>query len=340
MVNRIRQYPQFKLQADRDILATPANNLLYILSTIRELYNTSGNGHSANNIKSLGYEQLENFLWNTLWLTEEEILQHQQLHSDPDHSSNRGRANDLIGLGDFVSWATILVLRWTHSNDERISKALQVFGPVGDRLYVHAQLWRKMSEADPSKGEREAKRFRVLYTLLSDSFKILVEQYEDAGHRRLGFPQIQLLVEETNLMLEPFHGFISEVKPNGLSMRMKRTLALLLAVLDGSGETASCFRVEYALLVVLPLMPAVVDAVYDLIPSQLWVETLQECGLGSFAAALGREFGLRNDKRLGVEVRGKLGRMLGSEKEVEKEERAVRDIGLQLGQLRIEDTTQ
>ena len=195
MVNRIRQYPQFKLQADRDILATPANNLLYILSTIRELYNTSGNGHSANNIKSLGYEQLENFLWNTLWLTEEEILQHQQLHSDPDHSSNRGRANDLIGLGDFVSWATILVLRWTHSNDERISKALQVFGPVGDRLYVHAQLWRKMSEADPSKGEREAKRFRVLYTLLSDSFKILVEQYEDAGHRRLGFPQIQLLVE-------------------------------------------------------------------------------------------------------------------------------------------------
>ena len=75
-------------------------------------------------------------------------------------------------------------------------------------------------------------------------------------------------------MFEPFHGFISEVKPNGLSMRMKRTLALLLAVLDGSGETASCFRVEYALLVVLPLTPAVVDAVYDLIPSQLWVETL------------------------------------------------------------------
>ena len=342
MINRIRQYPQFKLPEDRNIQRSPGNNLLYILSTIREFYNTSGNGHSANNITSLGYDQLTDFLWNTLWMTEEEILQHQQLHSDPQHSSNRGHASDLVGLGSFVGWATSCVLNWAGNNNQRISQALKVFAPVGDRFYVHAFEWQKTIEDDSSICELEAKRFRTLYNLLADSFKLMVKQHIDVGnyHYELGFREIELLIEETDLMCEPYHKYTSTVwirsRSEGHAQRVKDILRLLLSVLSGKDDTASCFRVEYALLLFLPLMPELVDTAYDLIPGQLWVETLEQCGLKSFASTLGRELGLRNDRRLGLGFGGKLGSMLSNDKDNENEEslaEAAGDVGMQHGQL-------
>jgi hypothetical protein len=94
---------------------------------------------------------------------------------------------------------------------------------------------------------------------------------------------------------------------------------MLLAVLSGDGETASCFRVEYALLLFVPLMPQLVDAAYDLIPGQLWVETLEDYGMGELAVGLEGEIGLRNDRRLGMSLKGKLGSMLGNDKNDEKD---------------------
>lgn len=112
---------------------------------------------------------------------------------------------------------------------------------------------------------------------------------------------------------------------------------MLLAALNGDGATASCFRILYALLLFLPLMPQLVDAAYDLIPGQLWVETLEKWGMGDFAAGLGREFGLRSDRRLGLGLRGKLGSMLENDKDGETDVDMEEDVGVQLGQLRITD---
>jgi hypothetical protein len=74
------------------------------------------------------------------------------------------------------------------------------------------------------------------------------------------------------------------------------------------------------------------------------VETLEECGLEELAVGLGREFGPRNDRRLGFGLRGKLGSMLGNDKKEDKDvdmgeddETMEGDIGAQLGQLRITD---
>jgi hypothetical protein len=68
----------------------------------------------------------------------------------------------------------------------------------------------------------------------------------------------------------------------GHAKRVEETLPMLLAVLNGDGETESCFRVEHALLLFLPVMSQLVDAAYDLIPGQLWVETLEEWGMGAW----------------------------------------------------------
>jgi hypothetical protein len=118
---------------------------------------------------------------------------------------------------------------------------------------------------------------------------------------------------------------------------VEETLPMLPAVLNGDGEMASCFRVEYALLLFLPLMPQLVDAAYDLIPGQLCVETLEEWGMSELAARLGREFGLRNDRRLGSGLRGKLGSMLGNDEDGQKDVDMEEDVGVQLGQLRATD---
>ena len=78
------------------------------------------------------------------------------------------------------------------------------------------------------------------------------------------------------------------------------------------------------------------------------METLeQQCGLGNLAAELEREFELRNDRRLGFGLRGKLGSMLGNDKKDKEDEEDVDmgegkeavdvDVGVQLEQLRITD---
>jgi hypothetical protein len=53
---------------------------------------------------------------------------------------------------------------------------------------------------------------------------------------------------------------------------------------------------------------------------------------------LGREFGLRNDRRLGLGLRGKLGSVLGNDENDEKDVDMEDDVGVQLGQLRITDS--
>lgn len=55
------------------------------------------------------------------------------------------------------------------------------------------------------------------------------------------------------------------------------------------------------------------------------------------AAGLGRELGLRNDRRLGMGLRGKLGSMLGKDEDDEMDVEVGEDVGVQLGQLRITD---
>ena len=55
------------------------------------------------------------------------------------------------------------------------------------------------------------------------------------------------------------------------------------------------------------------------------------------AAGLGRELGLRNDRRLGMGLRGKLGSMLGKDEDDEMDVEVGEDVGVQLGQLRISD---
>ena len=55
------------------------------------------------------------------------------------------------------------------------------------------------------------------------------------------------------------------------------------------------------------------------------------------AAGLGRELGLRNDRRLGMGLRGKLGSMLGKDENDEMVVEVEEDVGVQLGQLRITD---
>ena len=140
-------------------------------------------------------------------------------------------------------------------------------------------------------------------------------------------------------MHEPYHDYVSEawtwLAPEGHAKRVEKTLTMLLAVLNGNDETAGCFRVEYALLLFLPLMPQLVDTAYDLIPGQLWVETLEEMGMGKFGAVLGKEFGLRNDRDMSL--RGKLGSMLGNDEDDEIDVEVEEDVGVQLGQLRITD---
>ena len=55
------------------------------------------------------------------------------------------------------------------------------------------------------------------------------------------------------------------------------------------------------------------------------------------AAGLGRELGLRNDRRLGMGLRGKLGSLLGKDEDDEMDVEVGEDVGVQLGQLRITD---
>jgi hypothetical protein len=192
-------------------------------------------------------------------------------------------------------------------------------------------------------GYLKAKRFSTLFSLLKDSFAILVKHHAAVTnfHHSLGFQEIEMLAEETDMMFEPYHDYVSEAwtwyEHEGHAKRVERTLQMLLAVLNGSEETASCFRVEYALLLFLPLMPQLVDTAYDLVPGQLWLETLEEWGMGDFAAGLGRELGLRNDRRLGMGLRGKLGSMLGNDENDEMVVEVEEDVGVQLGQLRITD---
>ena len=62
MTSRVRQYPRVKQRVDRTFASSPANSLLYILSAIRELYNSSNDGRSASDIRELGYDQLVAFL--------------------------------------------------------------------------------------------------------------------------------------------------------------------------------------------------------------------------------------------------------------------------------------
>jgi hypothetical protein len=337
MINRIRQYPRVKQSEDRAFSPSPANRLLYILAAVRELYNTSSDGHSADNIRDFGYNQLVAFLHQNFDMSEEEISQHLRIrYKFPDSSQ-------LNGLSDFVRWATSLVLEWADNSNERISIALEAFQRVEERLCLEDVDWQKTVEEDPYMGGPEAKRFSTLSSLLNDSFAILVKHHAAVSnyHHLLGFREIEMLFEETDTMLEPYHHYVSEVwtwsAQEGHAKRVEETLPMLLAVLNVDGETAICFLVEYALLLFLPLMPQLVDAAYDLIPGQLWVETLEEWGMGEFAAGLGREFGLRNDRRLGLGLRGKLGSMLGNDKNGQKDVDVEEDIGVQLGSLRITD---
>ena len=241
MTNRIRQYPRVEQAEDRAFSPSPANRLLYNLSAIRELYNTSSDGHSANNINDLGHDQLVTFL----------------------HHS--------ICMSDFVRWSTLLVLKWAGDSDERISSALQAFQRAEERLCLETTKWQKRVEEDHNMGDSEAKRFSTLFSLLKDSFAILVKHHAAVTnfHHSLGFQEIEMLAEETDMMFEPYHDYVSEAwtwcEHEGHEKRVEKMLQMLLAVLNGSEETASCFRVQYALLLFLPLMPQLVDTAYDLV---------------------------------------------------------------------------
>ena len=308
-----------------------------IFSAIRELYKTSSDGHSVNKINDLGHDQLVTFLHHSIGMSEEEIRQHLRLKYQLPGSSQ------LNGMSDFVRWSTLFVLEWAGDSDERISSALEAFQRVEERLCLETTEWQKKVEEDHNMGDLEAKRFSTLFSLLRDSFSILVKHHAAVTnyHHSLGFQEIEMLAEETDMMHEPYHDYVSEawtwLEPEGYAKRVEKTLQMLLAVLNGSEGTASCFRVEYALLLFLPLMPQLVDTAYDLIPGQLWVETLEEWGMGDFAAGLGRELGLRNDRRLGMGLRGKLGSMLGKDEDDEMDVEVGEDVGVQLGQLRITD---
>jgi hypothetical protein len=244
-------------------------------------------------------------------------------------------------MSDFVRWSTLLVLEWAGDSDERIFSALEAFQRVEERLCLETTEWQKKVEEDHHMGDLKAKRFSTLFSLLRDSFVILVKHHAAVTnyHHSLGFQEIEMLAEETDMMHEPYHDYVSEawtwLAPEGHAKRVEKTLTMLLAVLNGNDETASCFRVEYALLLFLPLMPQLVDTAYDLIPGQLWVETLEEMGMGKFGAVLGKEFGLRNDRDMSL--RGKLGSMLGNDEDDEIDVEVEEDVGVQLGQLRITD---
>jgi hypothetical protein len=347
MTSRVRQYPRVKQRVDRTFASSPANSLLYTLSAIRELYNSSNDGRSASDIRELGYDQLVAFLHIDMRMSEDKIQQHLRLRSNLPGSSQ------LNGLCDFVRWSTSHVWESAGTSDERITIALDTFKRVEDRLCLESLEWQKVVEEDPYMGELEAKRFSTLLSLLKDSFGALTRHHAAVTnyHHSLGFREIEMVIEEADMMLEPYHHCHSEVwswsEHEGHARRVEETLPMLLAVLNGDGETASCFRVEFALLLFLPLMPQLVDVAYDLIPGQLWVETLEQCGLGKLAAELEREFGLRNDRRLGFGLRGKLGSMLGNDKKDKKDEEDVDmgegkeavdvDVGVQLEQLRITD---
>jgi hypothetical protein len=347
MTSRIRQYPRVKQRVDRTFAPSPANSLLYILSAIRELYNSSNDGRSASSIRELGYDQLVAFLHIDMRMSEDEIEQHLRLRIHLPGSSQ------LNGLSDFVRWSTSHVWEWAGTSDERITIALDTFKPVEESLCLEDTEWQKTIEEDSYMGELEAKRFSTLLSLLKDSFVALTRHHAAVTnyHHSLGFREIEMVISEADMMLEPYHHYHSEVwgwsEHEGHAKRVEETLPMLLAVLNGDGETASCFRVEFALLLFLPLMPQLVDVAYDLIPGQLWVETLEQFGLGNLAAELEREFGLRNDRRLGFGLRGKLGSMLGNDKKDKEDEEDVDmgegkeavdvDVGVQLEQLRITD---
>jgi hypothetical protein len=172
MSNRIRQYPRVKQRVDRSFAASPANSLLSILSAVRELYNSSENGHSANNIQDLGYNQLVAFLHNDLGMSEEHIQ--QQLQDANDLPGSR----QLNGLSDFIKWGTSRVWEWAGTSDERIASALQVFKHVEESLCLEDTEWQKTIEEDPYMGELVAKRFNTLLSLLKDCFAALVKSVE------------------------------------------------------------------------------------------------------------------------------------------------------------------
>ena len=289
MSNRIRQYPRVKQRVDRSFAASPANSLLSILSAVRELYNSSENGHSANNIQDLGYNQLVAFLHNDLGMSEEHIQ--QQLQDANDLPGSR----QLNGLSDFIKWGTSRVWEWAGTSDERIASALQVFKHVEESLCLEDTERQKTIEEDPYMGELEAKRFNTLLSLLKDCFAALVKYHAAVTnyHHSLGFREIEMVIAEADMMLEPYHHYHSEVwswsEHEGHAKRVEETLPMLLAVLGGDRETASCFRVEYALLLFVPLMPQLVDAAYDLISGQLWMEALEDYGMGELAVGLERE---------------------------------------------------
>jgi hypothetical protein len=233
MINRIRQYPRVKQSEDCAFSPSPANRLLYLLSAIRELYNTSSDGHSADNIRDFGYNQLVAFLHHNLDMSEEEISQHLRLRYKFVGSSQ------LDGLSGFVRWATSLVLEWADNSNERISIALEAFQLVEKRLCLEDAEWQKTVEEDPYMGELEAKRFSTLSSLLKDCFGILAKHHAAVSnyHHSLGFREIEMLVEKTDTMLEPYHHYVSEVwtwsEQEGHAKRVEETLPILLAVLNG-----------------------------------------------------------------------------------------------------------
>jgi hypothetical protein len=159
MINRIRQYPRVKQSEDRAFSPSPANRLLYILLSIRELYNTSSDGQSANNIRDFGYNQLLAFLHHSLDMSEEDISQHLPLRYKSPGSSQ------LNCLSDFVRWGTSRVWEWADNSNARIFIALEAFKRV-DRLCLESVEWQKTVEEDPYMRELEAKRFSTLLGLL------------------------------------------------------------------------------------------------------------------------------------------------------------------------------
>jgi hypothetical protein len=207
MSNRIRQYPRVKQRVDRSFALSPANSLLYILSAIRELYNSSDNGHSANNNQDLGYNQLVALLHNDLGMSEQHIQ--QQLQDANDLPGSR----QLNSLSDFIRWGTSRVWEWAGTSDERIVNALQAFKHVEERLCQEDTEWQQTVEEDPYMGELEAKRFNTLLSLLKDSFSALVKHHAAVTnyHHSLGFREIEMVIEEADMMLEPFHHYHGEV---------------------------------------------------------------------------------------------------------------------------------
>jgi hypothetical protein len=266
MINHIRQYPRVKQRIDRTFAPSPANSLLYILSAIRELYNSSNDGRSASTTRDLGYDQLVAFLYIDMRTSEDEIEQHLRLKNHLPGS------RQLNGVSDFVRWSTSHVWAWVGTSDERITIALETLKPVEERFCLESMEWQKTVEEDSYMSELEAKRFSTLLSLLKDSFGALIRHHAAVTnyHHSLGFREIEMVIEEADMTLEPYHQYHSEAwswfEHERHAKMVEETLPMLLAVVNGDGETASCFRVEYALLLFLPLMPLLVDVAYDLIP--------------------------------------------------------------------------